>query len=68
VKIIFGIYKFNLESVYYVNVTYIIHCTATAVAQNAAGVEEGSREGSVISTIAIGILVIVNLIKCNAHL
>ena len=34
----------------------------SAVAQNAAGVEEGSKEGSIISTIAIGISVIVNLI------
>lgn len=34
----------------------------SAVAQNAAGVEEGSKEGSIISTIAIGISIIINLI------
>lgn len=34
----------------------------SAVAQNAAGVVEGSKEGSIISTVAIGVSVIVNLV------
>lgn len=38
-----------------------VRVPASAVAQNAAGVKEGSPEGAVISTIAIGISVLVNL-------
>lgn len=32
-----------------------------AVAQSAAGVEEGSREGAIVSTIAIGVSILVNI-------
>jgi hypothetical protein len=39
-----------------------VRVPCSAIAQNAAGVVEGSKEGSIISTIAIGISVIVNLI------
>lgn len=39
-----------------------VRVPCSAVAQNAAGVEEGSQEGSIISTIAIGVSVIVNLV------
>lgn len=39
-----------------------VRVPCSAVAQNAAGVEEGSKEGSIISTIAIGISVIINLV------
>lgn len=39
-----------------------VRVPCSAVAQNAAGVEEGSQEGSIISTIAIGVSVIVNLL------
>lgn len=33
-----------------------------AVAQSAAGVEEGSKEGAIISTIAIGVSILVNIV------
>lgn len=39
-----------------------VRVPCAAVAQNAAGVVEGSEEGSIISTIAIGVSVIVNIL------
>lgn len=39
-----------------------VRVPCSAVAQNAAGVVEGSKEGSIISTISIGISVIINLV------
>ena len=39
-----------------------VRVPASAVAQNAAGVTEGSEEGAIISTIAIGVSVVVNLV------
>ncbi len=39
-----------------------VRVPCSAVAQNAAGVVEGTKEGSIISTIAIGVSVIVNLV------
>lgn len=39
-----------------------VRVPCSAVAQNAAGVVEGSEEGSIISTIAIGVSVIINLV------
>lgn len=39
-----------------------VRVPASAIAQNASGVKEGSPEGSIISTVAIGVSVIVNLV------